>query len=1739
MSLEQQQCYRNKTPNEDELEEQQKNVAINKLLAEVENRHNSYETSYEDEEDHSSLGDPALTGGEDGIDGWNKENKQLEDPVGDMITDRLNEGSIPYFGYQNYVRQRKQQQQGDLSEEDTSFDWTHILCVRNFRALRKMMLGAWETNHNNRLDGHSSMRFLQEIFLVVLVSAYAISDVAVRATSWLLMLAFMFVVHALIDVDEMRHGLVELLGSKHVERFTNGMNQCRTYWKRIMKTIHTDFLWGDYFQGRTIVWSEEERLPKFRRKHITLIRINRERKQNAKTTRRLERDIKRSRRKGLIGDGAEAVIVNEAKVLLQTRKIELDATAKELNQKPPTYFPTSVRLQEEEEGERASIKNLSRSDATNGHLGALRFCHKMVFLREQEAQQAKQENVSTIDVSITHTTSDSVDHIEVVSKGVDKTPYPEESDDDSTACSDFPSIGEHWNCDSDEDDSISYADSASTSEQALPWIAVGAKIGEKLLKSRKLHRVVAHPDELQKSLPNEAKKLIQGMDISDEANEIAFDLLIEKSKSAELKKKLEKERDLKQEMELLKRPVHGMWSPPGTTPPVKARPQMGGTPSRFAVIEMPTSFNDTSFEPPSPPAKLQNGLLMQPSIDRQPQQLNRLTLIEKGVRIIVPLFSPDPNISSSVKSSSFYQMGTVVSSRRCFVQSNQPSNMIGNERTNCLVIKVILDKCILRGCRFAEMNLRIMDEWNYTPCHSKFPIGSCVATTFGVGVLVGWRVEDDMHIIRSLWNRSGPGSAVAYFRRDSIHSVVQAAVGFDVETTYGSGKVVGYVRGGKQNITGKYHIRMDHETRFKGRMLNRNRVVEFSRFQILSCRGAIFVPVTEHIRAAALYQLELLHYKARLREQTLKVGGARKKGTWRNFSEYVDLFAVSFSKAIAEEPEFDREYNKFISHIITFLEGGEGSADSNSSSAQQDEMKESVDSSATSDPVVPEDQVTWSLQDIFKCIWTEDVTKVDMFAEEKEIMSQIQAFEEAHDSAMILIRVLMRTTAVARASVSNRPKLNMALSMILEGLILIRQLLRIHKKHTSSDLVQAWFRTLHGISTTFGPLRQRTAALWDKILEKLHRHGTVAKRRLLRFVDICLGDTLLLPALELGDWKTALLRFEAAIVKSEIADKKTCEQLRKGIKILYQNIAPRKKDKHTRAAAARSGQKAMTLAKLFKIVATPGRSILKLLTKDDVLDMFDRVLVRVFEKDPVCSMMINIFANHFYSIRHLRYLNNMAITGKLWETVLDAVDEELSFATAEFPEQTQEFLKPFVKLFSLGVSQFHSIQSGAVSGDWLDFLLEDESVKLIQELDGRFIDFLESLCRDVKTIFEVMPYIKTIDHDILNLMDEFDPDTLLRELSDSIGDSDKFIQYVKERTSVLIERFLEYLPKMSIPIERRELEGGWVLTCRGKQGGDLCLSDISMDRENVLCYVLGGDENVLQPLANTLPRATLDTSFDTANTDVSVDGSILDEVRELIVSAQQYNNWVVGVNGIKHPSQFHGIPKPLDDLPMSDTLKAGIDLWQSSAISDFELLEIAIRDVSYQISHTSDSRNGGAQSVYQQPSRQPSPNVFNPKEDPTVLFLDIKNLTMNLNEFTFRVEKKEPTIFDPVFEGGGSIMVKNLSLALKVEIKKERVKKNGVELYRPVFHLTTLDVGLEKLKIVFTETGADWLLNSVLKGFRRQTSEIVEAILKEQITQQVHSLLENANGFVDANPDLLLVALGITLRDLGESIVSV
>ena len=219
---------------------------------------------------------------------------------------------------------------------------------------------------------------------------------------------------------------------------------------------------------------------------------------------------------------------------------------------------------------------------------------------------------------------------------------------------------------------------------------------------------------------------------------------------------------------------------------------------------------------------------------------------------------------------------------------------------------------------------------------------------------------------------------------------------------------------------------------------------------------------------------------------------------------------------------------------------------------------------------------------------------------------------------------------------------------------------------------------------------------------------------------------------------------------------------------------------------------------------------------------------------------------------------------------------------------------------------------------------------------------------------------------------------------------------------------------------------------------------------------------------------------------------------------------------------------------MSDKLMTQVDLWQTNAISDFDLLETIIREVSYQIQLQKEREE-----TPQSSKLQDTPKQFNPKLDPTILFLDITNLTLRLEEFGFRVEKGNPSIFDPVFEGAGNITVKNVSIALKVEVKKERVFREGLESARPVLQLAEFDIRLEKLKLEFMETGADWILNAVLKGFSHQIAEIVQDNLKEQIGAQVHIILDQANDLLNTNPDILLNALGIKVSDLDESIVSV
>jgi len=51
-------------------------------------------------------------------------------------------------------------------------------------------------------------------------------------------------------------------------------------------------------------------------------------------------------------------------------------------------------------------------------------------------------------------------------------------------------------------------------------------------------------------------------------------------------------------------------------------------------------------------------------------------------------------------------------------------------------------------------------------------------------------------------------------------------------------------------------------------------------------------------------------------------------------------------------------------------------------------------------------------------------------------------------------------------------------------------------------------------------------------------------------------------------------------------------------------------------------------------------------------------------------------------------------------------------------------------------------------------------------------------------------YTFRIDDDILNLIDEFDFDLFLKDITNVIGHSEKWLAYITERSAIMVERFL-------------------------------------------------------------------------------------------------------------------------------------------------------------------------------------------------------------------------------------------------------------------------------------------------------------------------------------------------------------
>eukprot|EP00927_Polykrikos_kofoidii_P042543 TRINITY_DN36548_c0_g1_i1.p1 TRINITY_DN36548_c0_g1~~TRINITY_DN36548_c0_g1_i1.p1 ORF type:complete len:1139 (-),score=233.74 TRINITY_DN36548_c0_g1_i1:121-3513(-) len=99
-----------------------------------------------------------------------------------------------------------------------------------------------------------------------------------------------------------------------------------------------------------------------------------------------------------------------------------------------------------------------------------------------------------------------------------------------------------------------------------------------------------------------------------------------------------------------------------------------------------------------------------------------------------------------------------------------------------------------------ELHLKVELDWRLlnrrrVPCsvrradvsaRSFCAVGQCVLTSFGTGVLLGFRPEDGIYRVQ-LWGSLGNGRNIAYLGSAALLKVLPAAAGLSVETAYGTG----------------------------------------------------------------------------------------------------------------------------------------------------------------------------------------------------------------------------------------------------------------------------------------------------------------------------------------------------------------------------------------------------------------------------------------------------------------------------------------------------------------------------------------------------------------------------------------------------------------------------------------------------------------------------------------------------------------------------------------------------------------------------------------------------------------------------------------------------------------------------------------------------------------------------------------------------------------------------------------
>eukprot|EP00929_Paragymnodinium_shiwhaense_P092463 TRINITY_DN52384_c0_g2_i1.p1 TRINITY_DN52384_c0_g2~~TRINITY_DN52384_c0_g2_i1.p1 ORF type:complete len:1001 (+),score=164.12 TRINITY_DN52384_c0_g2_i1:149-3151(+) len=139
----------------------------------------------------------------------------------------------------------------------------------------------------------------------------------------------------------------------------------------------------------------------------------------------------------------------------------------------------------------------------------------------------------------------------------------------------------------------------------------------------------------------------------------------------------------------------------------------------------------------------------------------------------------------------------------CVVQTTYGWGLVTEDEPSCLHVRVALDWKLRGGQRAEAIVCRehILDA-------SFCPLGQCVQTMFGCGVLVDFRRSDGCHIVR-LWRaRSERGSGLLYCQKSAIRRSLSAAPGFRAVTHEGPGLVTA-VHAATGSGTVQYSVLLD------------------------------------------------------------------------------------------------------------------------------------------------------------------------------------------------------------------------------------------------------------------------------------------------------------------------------------------------------------------------------------------------------------------------------------------------------------------------------------------------------------------------------------------------------------------------------------------------------------------------------------------------------------------------------------------------------------------------------------------------------------------------------------------------------------------------------------------------------------------------------------------------------------------------------------------------------------------